>query len=338
MLLSINIPTYNRSFYLDKNLSIIINQIRDNNLEKLVEINISDNASTDSTQDIVKCIIHENADLLIHYKRNDTNLGPDANYIQTMHMASAEFSILWGDDDFLKNGALQYIVEVIKTMDCSFFISNRTTIDGNGNLLAEQCFFYNNLSTRIFDFHQKDELISYLSHVRSLGACFTFISSIIYKTSIIKEMGEYDHCFDGTYYSFLYYWWGWLLKGNKICYLNKSYLYCTTAGKLNSCTFGTGIDRVLVDFKGFSKIADYFFSDKFYSTRFKSLVLYDCDEYSLLQLYYQDPQRFTKEILPYLSEFGWDKYKISRLLSFTSKKRLAKILVKMVVKSFFKRT
>ena len=47
LLLTIAIPTYNRSFYLDRNLTNILMQY---SKEMAIEILISDNASTDDTQ------------------------------------------------------------------------------------------------------------------------------------------------------------------------------------------------------------------------------------------------------------------------------------------------
>lgn len=61
--LSINIPTYNRCEFLKKNIDIIINQLRDNKLIHDVEINISDNASTDNTKAVISDIIVRNPDI-----------------------------------------------------------------------------------------------------------------------------------------------------------------------------------------------------------------------------------------------------------------------------------
>lgn len=328
MLLSFNIPTYNRCYYLKKNIEIIASQIRENNLFTQVEINISDNASSDETELVVNNFIKENRDIKIKYCRNSHNEGPDANYIKTMKLAKGEYSILWGDDDFLKENALNFIVNKIKTSDCNFFISNRSNIDGEGNFICEQSFFDENVKERVYDFDDEDQLLSYFSSVRSLGGCFTFISSVIYKTDIIEEMGEYDHRFDGTYYSFFYYWWGWLLKGNKVHYLATSYLYCTTKGKKNSDTFGLGIDRALVDFDGFDKIGDILFSDKLLAKRFKACVIQDHPSISLIYLHRNEPRKFKCFNAEYLERFGYAKSEISLLLQTCSIYQMIKNVIK----------
>ena len=55
ILLSISIPTYNRSVYLEECLNSIVQQI-DINEKAKIEIYISDNGSTDDTYEVVKKI------------------------------------------------------------------------------------------------------------------------------------------------------------------------------------------------------------------------------------------------------------------------------------------
>lgn len=113
MRISFNIPTYNRSDYLKKNLEIILSQIYELHKENEVEINISDNASTDNTEIICNAFISKNKSIHINYNRNNENLGPDANFINSMKMATGDYSLLWGDDDFLKEGGLRRIFELV---------------------------------------------------------------------------------------------------------------------------------------------------------------------------------------------------------------------------------
>ena len=86
--LSFNIPTFNRATFLLKNLSIIVTQIRFNQLINDVEINISDNFSSDNTEEVIKKFKSQNNDIIINYSRNDCNQVPDINFIKAMNMAS----------------------------------------------------------------------------------------------------------------------------------------------------------------------------------------------------------------------------------------------------------
>lgn len=266
MKLSIGIPTYNRCDYLKKNLNILANQIRDCNLLSEVEINISNNGSNDNTDSTIKEFCLHNPDIKTHYHRFEENAGPDANYIATMIMAKGNYSILLGDDDFLVENGLKTIICLIDTYkDVDIFLSNRTEITGSGKFICNRSFLHKDIKSRVFDFSDDNQAGFYFSLCNEVGGCLTFISSIIYKTGIINEIGEYNHCLDGTFYSFWYYLWGKLSKGGKLYYYEGSYILNTQEFNNN---FGSGLSRTLVEFEGFKKAADIFFDNKSYKKCF----------------------------------------------------------------------
>ena len=253
MLLSICIPTYNRASCLRKTLNIWASQIHEGNYEESVEINISDNGSPDNTQDVIHSFKTENPDIMVSSVRNEANLGPDKNYLRAMHMASGDYSILWSDDDYLRVGALSFVFDTLKhNPEINFFISNRT-LWRDGEELGYQTFLYPEVSTRVFDFSDHNQALLYFSSVISLGGLFSYIPAVIYKSEI-GRMYDYDGSLDGTFYSFLFYWWQYLLEGNKLMYLNTSYINCTI--DVNNNNFGKNINRTLVDYEGYIKVAD----------------------------------------------------------------------------------
>ncbi|EDQ3425490.1 glycosyltransferase family 2 protein, partial [Salmonella enterica subsp. enterica serovar 4,[5],12:i:-] len=71
MLISFCIPTYNRKEYLEELLNSINNQEKFN-LD--IEICISDNASTDGTEEMID-VWRNNYNFPIIYRRNSVNLG-----------------------------------------------------------------------------------------------------------------------------------------------------------------------------------------------------------------------------------------------------------------------
>jgi glycosyltransferase involved in cell wall biosynthesis len=77
--ISICIPTYNREQLIGDCLDSVVSQINDNNLS-LIEIIISDNASTDNTKKIVETYQQKYSN--ISYYRNDSNLGLIRNIIK----------------------------------------------------------------------------------------------------------------------------------------------------------------------------------------------------------------------------------------------------------------
>ncbi len=104
-LLTIAIPTYNRSALLNQLLAVLIPQIDERNR---VELLISDNASPDDTKDIVRYFQGKNA--CISYHCHADNVGSDANFITCFELARGKYFWLLGDDDIVLPGGLEKIL------------------------------------------------------------------------------------------------------------------------------------------------------------------------------------------------------------------------------------
>lgn len=112
-LLTIGIPTHNGSKYIEETIGSILAQAglsaRD------VEILISDNASTDSTPEIIDQYAKKHPDLISHH-RNHENIGYDRNVDMLFKMAKGDYVQLLGDDDFYKDClSLNKILQTIKS-------------------------------------------------------------------------------------------------------------------------------------------------------------------------------------------------------------------------------
>ena len=226
MRISFNIPTYNRAKYLKQNLDILTTQIKELHKEDEVEINISDNASTDETKQVSEACIAANPQLHISYHCNEKNLGPDGNFIAAMHLAKGEYSLLWGDDDFLKEGGLERIFELAgygDNNDIQLMLSSTSLYDKDGNYKGEKPFLRADINELTVDFSDLTQARAYFFLLKDMGGMLSFISDVVYKTSIINEI-TFDEDFMGTHYAFLCYWWGWLAKGKKLYYSNQSFL------------------------------------------------------------------------------------------------------------------
>ena len=106
--ISICIPTYNRAECLVNCLnSIKLNSSKFNNE---VEVCISDNCSTDQTEEVVR---NAQEHLCIKYHKNSKNLGIPFNFLNVVDMAGGEFVWLLGDDDLLIPSAFAQIINLI---------------------------------------------------------------------------------------------------------------------------------------------------------------------------------------------------------------------------------
>ncbi len=107
-LLTIAIPTYNRSGYLAQLLESLAPQLRD---EPRIELIISDNASPDDTPDLIQRFIREG--LQARYIRNPENIGPDRNFLQCFQQAAGRYVWLIGDDDVLLEGIISRVLRYL---------------------------------------------------------------------------------------------------------------------------------------------------------------------------------------------------------------------------------
>jgi abequosyltransferase len=115
MLLSISIPTYNRSHYLSLCLESIITQIQENvELKNKIELIVSNNCSTDDTDNVIDYFLETYNKLNIKASANEKNIGLDGNITKAFDLAQGDFVLVFGDDDILIPGSLNKIVKILE--------------------------------------------------------------------------------------------------------------------------------------------------------------------------------------------------------------------------------
>lgn len=120
-LLSIAIPTRNRSKTLRDLLSDISISIEFGNVDKNhLKIYIFDNASTDDTASTVKAF---NCSLPISYKVNKDNIGMGLNIFQAYTAVNGEYVWVIGDDELMPKTALMTIFSAIKELSPGLIIA-----------------------------------------------------------------------------------------------------------------------------------------------------------------------------------------------------------------------
>jgi len=106
-LVTIGIPTYNRCELLERSIVSALSQDY-----PLIEIIISDNASTDDTEHL--CQRHCEKDKRIKYVKQFSNIGPGKNFSEVLSMASGEYFMWLGDDDWIDPIYLSGCVSILK--------------------------------------------------------------------------------------------------------------------------------------------------------------------------------------------------------------------------------
>jgi len=127
-LLSIYIPTFNRANMLKSAIFSLIPQIKKTG--DLVELIISDNYSTDHTQQVVEW---GKQHIPIRYFKNPRNMGFTYNLIKPIsENALGEFGWIIGDDDIVIETAVNVILNIIRSNETfDYFFVNNVSMEYN---------------------------------------------------------------------------------------------------------------------------------------------------------------------------------------------------------------
>jgi len=128
---SVGMPVYNGDRFITEALDAILAQTYQD-----FELIVSDNASTDRTQEI--CQAYAAKDRRIKYYRNDRNLGCHRNYNRAFQLASGEYFRWATHDDICAPQSLEKCVEVLEqNPDVVLCYTKTKLIDEHGTVLEQ---------------------------------------------------------------------------------------------------------------------------------------------------------------------------------------------------------
>ena len=186
-ILSICIPTYNRSKYLKgllENISL--------ELEKYcnfddIQIIIVDGHSDDDTEEMVNTF---KMGCELKYYRRRVEVGVDKDIIKCVQLSDAEYCWLFSDDDRFTDGAISYLLGVLrKEKDLSGCFCNRVPFDFK---LERKVAEVSEWPGKIF---KKDRLFVEKSEcIKNIGMDYGFLSAQVINRSVWKKaVGNEDY-------------------------------------------------------------------------------------------------------------------------------------------------
>jgi abequosyltransferase len=176
--LSFCIATRNRGTFIGATLETIICQATEQ-----VEIVILDGASTDNTEEVVQR--YRERFPRLHYYRQNVNLGVDHDFAEAVAMAHGEYCWLFTDDDLLKEGAIQAVLDAIKGQ-YGLIIANAEVQNADlSKVLQRQSLPLS--EDRIYELGENDRLLA------EVGNYLTFIGCVIIKRELwdARDKGKY---------------------------------------------------------------------------------------------------------------------------------------------------
>ena len=127
--LSICIATRNRGTLIGATLESILTQATD-----AVEVVVLDGASTDNTEEVVQ--FYRDQFPRLRYFRQETNMGIDRDFANAVDLAHGEYCWLFCDDDLIKPGAIQVVLDAIQD-DYALIVANSEVRNADLSRLLE---------------------------------------------------------------------------------------------------------------------------------------------------------------------------------------------------------
>ncbi|MBD2774446.1 glycosyltransferase family A protein [Iningainema tapete] len=180
-LLTIAIPTFNRAKFLEQQLTWLSKAI--NGFESDCEILISDNCSTDNTQEIIKKWQNIFINTIFKSHINNENIGLMPNLAYCLQAATSKYVWVIGDDDPIQENALADIIYSLKEhSDLSLLILNYSILYvPNNQIVRDRCFDV--AQDEIYQ-NGKAVIEKYLKQEPTLLA---FMTAQVYRTSSAQQ-------------------------------------------------------------------------------------------------------------------------------------------------------
>ena len=272
--LSICIPTYNFGKFIGETLDSILHQYQND-----IEIIVGDGASTDNTEEIIKDYLSDFPGCISYYKF-DVKGGIDRDLIRTIEMARGEYCWLLSSDDVLRPEAIARVLNEIQ-VGHSIYLCNRWECDQNLNKPSSQLWLSEDFNDQVFNLSNSKELHSYLKSAQSLGALFSFMSSIIVKRSVWMGIDN-PQVLMGSNYAHVYRLFSIAMNGGLLKYIEEP-LISARFGNDSFMEHGLA-KRFLIDLNGYQLLANKLFQDQALKNKFKSVMRKEHQWYKLPSL------------------------------------------------------
>jgi glycosyltransferase involved in cell wall biosynthesis len=224
-LLTIAIPTYNRAKLLDKQLAWLAQAIQ--GFEADCEIFVSDNCSTDHTQDVINKWQAIFTNISFINNKNSENIGLRKNIAHCINSAKTKYVWTVGDDDPIQHNAVHYVIKKLKQHeDLSLLLLN---FHGRDQVTGQPSNPTTTVGDRWFDADREDgggDGKAIFEHClsRSVGAVI-FITASVYRTDLAQQaLQKWKSATDNWIY--LAYVAGYCASKSSVIVTKDTYIEC----------------------------------------------------------------------------------------------------------------
>jgi len=219
-LLSICVPTFNRTNELDRQLSWLAEEIC--GFEAECEVIISDNCSEDNTQEIVDKWRSHFATVSFQSNRNSENIGWMRNFTYLLNASSSRYTWMIGDDDPIKPGTLAFVVNTLKSQpDLSLIFLNFSDRWIETGKVATP----NWLSTHLEGRKTEGMTVFEECIEKSIGSVM-FLTSTVFQTNLARTaLRQWSNSVNN--WAGMAYWTGYCATQGSVLVTKENYVECT---------------------------------------------------------------------------------------------------------------
>ncbi len=300
LLLSICIPTYNRSAFLKEAIDSVLGQAA-GLPAGAVEIVVCDNASTDATAAAVAGLAKDSP-LPVRYFRNEENVGFDRNCLLAVERAAGRYCWLLGDDDLLAGGALLAVLRALAGQPADLYLGEKEDFYLTPDRPLKERRIMTFDRPVLFDFRDRREIGRYFRRNRKLIAFFNFISIMVFNRADWLAVEGRERFIGSGYihvYMFMSLLWGG--TGGRLVYLPDKLVRRRWGGDRIA-----GVEvRLKQDVASYHNIVQAVLKDEFYVRRIDSLVIRNDGFSWAVRARTGEGRRFYTRIFPFLFGYYW---------------------------------
>ncbi len=175
--ITVAIPVYNGQKYILEALQSIVDQT-----QKVDDIIVCDNKSTDNTVNIVKDFFHKHTNFNCLLHQNPTNLGYQKNFNKCMELTDSGYLLLLAADDRLKYNTIEVSKNFLdQNNEYALTGGYADTIDKFGDIIEKH-------ETKSDQHFRKGEILEFLK----LNRLYLIPSSVLIRIEFIKKVGFWD--------------------------------------------------------------------------------------------------------------------------------------------------
>lgn len=235
--ITVAIPVYNGQKYILEALQSIVDQT-----QKVDDIVVCDNQSTDNTVKIVKDFFNKHPNFNCLFHQNPTNLGYQKNFNKCMELCETEFLLLLSSDDILKNYAIE------KQLDYLNKNEGFAVVGGWADNINEKGEVFNKSELKSPQYYQQGEVLEFVEN----HGLFLHPSTVLLRMSNVREIGYWDE-YLGPDERF----WPRVLQKYAVAILGESFANRRIhLGQTARLDYVSKYDDLILSFKANLKIAD----------------------------------------------------------------------------------